>query len=181
MTRFTVITPTIVRPSLVKLCESLNTQVEQDWEHIVALDVHPSEEQLAILEAIKHPQRLIVPCIKPQGRWGYPLRYQMWEMARGDYLVYTDDDCYYVDDYVTMTLRYTDKPWAIWPLIYHGVVQPWGPIRVGASDNNQFMVKRSVSRFPAYEVHEGDGLYLEQLAQEFPDFEVIERPLVVYP
>ena len=36
--RYTIITPSLARPSLVKLCVSINNQTNKDWEHIVALD-----------------------------------------------------------------------------------------------------------------------------------------------
>ena len=57
--RYTIITPSLARPSLVKLCVSIDNQTNKDWEHIVALDHEPTYCQLrATLYAVsQHPQR----------------------------------------------------------------------------------------------------------------------------
>ncbi len=178
--RYTIITPTLARPTLVRLCHSLDSQTCTDWEHFVACDVVPNEEQQAILDAVRHPQRT-VSCDPPQGYWGFPLRNQLWSKAHGDYILYTDDESYYVDDHVLDDLKVVTKDWAVFQLLYRGKPEPVLPLRVGRSDNNSIMVRRTSSIFPIYKVHEGDGLYIEQLQHDYPDFDVIDhRPLVVY-
>ena len=41
--RYAIVTPTICRPSLLRLCESVDGQVQTDWEHLVIVDL-PRQE-----------------------------------------------------------------------------------------------------------------------------------------
>ena len=38
MPRYSIITPTVLRPQLLKLVESINAQTCNDWEHLIAVD-----------------------------------------------------------------------------------------------------------------------------------------------
>ncbi len=179
--RYTIITPTLLRPSLARLCDSIDAQTDTDWEHLVAVDTLAHDASL--LARVEHPNRRIVFSAHPTGDWASACaaRRSMWPLAHGDYLLYIDDDNYLADNEVLATLRFATKPVVLWGLLFHGVHASPLPIRVGRSDTNQFMVRRDVGRWPERSARDGDGVLIERLTGEH-EYEVFEeRALVVYP
>ena len=182
--RYTIITPSLARPSLVKLCVSIDNQSNKYWEHIVALDAMPATEaQAAAIRAVMHPQRRILVRPGYEGHGGNHHRHALHELAQGDYILYWDDDNYVIDDLVLEALEVVTKPWAIYPLLFQCKdYYLQFPLRVGGCDGNQIMVRRDSVPYPDLPGYDTDGVYIKQLEASYPDYDIINaRPLVVYP
>ena len=101
MTTFSIITPSLARETLVRTCHSIDTQQNADWQHIVMIDRPEcmlSAAQKARLKEISSPRRQIHLCPQIHRDFGNTCRSNAWDLARGDYLLYLDDDDYYVND-----------------------------------------------------------------------------------
>lgn len=178
--RYTIITPTLLRPSLARLCKSIDAQTYPGWEHIVVVDRLERDDEL--LASIEHPQRLIMFSAHPSHDWASACaaRRSAWPSGTGDYLIYIDDDNYLVDAAVLESLRFATKPVVLFPLLYRGVYGSPLPIAVGRSDTNQLMVRREIGRWPDKPSPAGDGIFIKRLTDEH-EYEVFtERALVVY-
>ena len=99
--RYAIVTPTICRPSLLRLCESVDGQVQTDWEHLVIVDLPRQEmtqSQQGVLRSISSSaNRSIFFCDKRHNNYGHTCRYQAWERVKGEYILYVDDDDYLAD------------------------------------------------------------------------------------
>src|SRR5208337_5229314 len=122
MAYFSIITPTIQRPSLLWTCDSVNAQTLTDWQHIVMVDQKIVDNDL--MEKIQHPQRIIVQCDQPHRNYGNTCRHHAWDYASGKYLLYLDDDNYLSSPNILESLfevLKNDNPdWAIFPIHRHG-------------------------------------------------------------
>ena len=88
--RFTIITPTLQRSSLVRACNSVDSQSYSDWQHLVMVDRAKLDH--ALLAGIHHPQRSVIKCAVPHHNYGNTCRHNAWELATGDYCLMLDDD-----------------------------------------------------------------------------------------
>lgn len=175
--RYTVITPTILRPSLVTACESVNLQSCADWEHIVMVDRDGDAPA-----AIYHPQRRIIHCARDHKNYGNTCRHRAWEYATGDYILYLDDDNYFADNDVLESLKVTSKAWAIFPIVkmYYGGLYFHCPPMRGFTDAGQMLIRREIGRYPDISDYDADGQLAEKLRQ-YPMDALLGRPLMVKP
>jgi glycosyltransferase involved in cell wall biosynthesis len=205
--RYSIITPTLVRPTLRRLCDSISAQTVQDWEHIVMVDTplvtQPAKR--AIIDALpKDPRRRVFRCGTSHKDYGNTCRWNAWEKVRGDYVLYIDDDDWYADDKVLETLNQVTAEWAIFPCTRRGeyyLADPPGIMRTGS---NMFMHKRAAGRYPCAghcEEHQSiiahlnkihphdslhshlyaaDGMLVEYLKSKHPYQVVTGRPLTIY-
>lgn len=176
--RYTIITPTVLRDSLLKTCESVNVQTCADWQHIVMVDCAPKPE---MLERIEHPQRIIAFCDKPHHNGGNTCRHNAWELATGDMVFYLDDDNYLADERVLEDLKVVTTPWALFPILRHGKRFMFDPPKPCYVDTGNVIARRDIARWPDIEAYCSDGVWVEGLKQypyqAFPDF----RPIMVMP
>ena len=107
--RYTIITPTICRPTLARACQSVENQTCSDWEHIVMVDGVEGEDP-------EHPQRKIIHCERNHNDVGNTCRRDAWAYASGDYLYYLDDDNYLSHRGVLEELKQVTLPWALLPI-----------------------------------------------------------------
>ena len=187
--RYSIITPTILRPSLLKTCESVNTQTCADWQHIVIID---GDFENTIPLEMHHPQRKFLRCERNHNNWGNTCRFNAWMHATGEYIYYLDDDNYLADDRVLETLKSVTADWAIFPILK----TQWGglhffcpPLR-GCSDGGSFIAKREIGRWPECPImtnvidgrvgYDADGQLIEHLRRNYPYQAIMTRPLMVY-
>jgi glycosyltransferase involved in cell wall biosynthesis len=85
-----VITPTILRPSLKETCRSIDDQGFSDYEHIVMVD-RPNEN-LSAINDLRSDKRLFIPCARAHNDFGNSCRHAAFDLAKGDYLFHLDDD-----------------------------------------------------------------------------------------
>jgi glycosyltransferase involved in cell wall biosynthesis len=205
--RYSIITPTLVRPTLKRLCDSIDAQTNGDWEHIIMVDVPlvVNKEKRAIVESVSgDPRRQVFRCGKNHRDYGNTCRWNAWSQAQGDYILYLDDDDYYADDKVLETLDQVKAPWAIFPCQRCGeywLQDPPGMLKTGS---NMFMHRREIGRYPCEahcdehkeiidhlkkihphdsmhdHLYAADGMLVEHLKKTHP-YEVISgRPLTIY-
>ena len=179
--RYTIITPTLLRKTLARLCRSIEQQSCTDWQHIVVVDTLGIDQEL--IDSIRHPQRLILFCEKAHEDWAVTCRRSAWEHAQGDYLLYVDDDNWLADDDVLEALQCVSRPVALHPLLYRGEYSDPVPVRIGHSDTNQLMVRRDIGQWPLLSPEngrQGDGIFIRDLTLTYPYDVYTERALVVY-
>jgi len=96
---FTIITPTLVRSSLIDTCRSIDRQEYEGVEHLVLIDVAPTNDDMQIIKECQSEHRHFI-IYNPDGPSGYPgseLRHYAWQFAHGDYVLYIDDDDLYIN------------------------------------------------------------------------------------
>lgn len=186
MPRLSVITPTILRPSLERLCLNVDRQTNQDYEHLIVVDI-PCEQvtvdQKIFLEklAAGRPNRKLFFCKKRHMNYGNTCRHQITPLASGDYMFYIDDDDDLMDDKVFESLAQVKKDVVIFPMMLYGRYFFYDPPGVTRGGTGGFAHRRGIGVWPDSDVYETDGYFLTDLAGKFP-YEVIkDRALVTHP
>jgi glycosyltransferase involved in cell wall biosynthesis len=184
MMRYSILTPTLCRPTLKRLCDSIDAQSSSDWEHIVIIDCDPTSEQGVILESIAHPQRRIIKCSKKHKMdYGNTARREGFDIAQGEYILQIDDDDWYADTEVFKTLERVTKTWAAFPVLSRGRRCHNKPPALHLTGSAMFMYRRDTGlKFPDNTDYSADGQLVEQLKAKF-DYETLDdcRELVIYP
>jgi len=183
--RYTIVTPTICRRSLLRLCDSIDSQSQSDWEHLVVIDMprgNMTADQREIIKSIPlKANRSYSHCDKRHKNYGHTCRHQIWEQAKGDYILYVDDDDYFADKDVLRVLDAVTEPWAVFPILRHGKVffyLPPGRCRTGTG---MFIHKKAIGRWPDSDSYEADGCFVEELRDRY-QYQVVEsRPIVIQP
>ncbi len=177
--RYSIITPTLQRESLIKTCESVNGQTYKDWEHIVMVDCE--EMKQSVLDRIEHENRLVVKCPKAHKNYGNTCRHNAWNYATGEYLIYTDDDNWLADERVLEDLSQVTADWALFPILRHGQWFYNNPPKACYVDTANVIVKREIGRWPDIPNYEADGHLIESL-MKYPYLAMPQlRPMVVMP
>jgi glycosyltransferase involved in cell wall biosynthesis len=183
--RYSIITPTICRPSLLRLCRSIDRQTHSNWEHLIVVDLPEAsvtKGQQEIIAAISHTQnRRLFYCEKKHSNYGHTCRHQAWEFAKGDYIFYVDDDDYLADNDVLTALDSVKEAWGVFPMIRHGKVFFGLPPGTGNTGTGMFIHKKEIGRWPASDSYETDGLFVEELVRKYPYQIVDSKPIVVQP
>lgn len=183
--RYTIITPTICRASLLRLCGSIDRQTRSNWEHLIVVDCPPellTEKQRELVSSIGHAgNRAVFYCDRQHKNYGHTCRHQIWSRARGDYIFYVDDDDYLADKNVLATLDSVAAPWAVFPVLRHGhrfLHVPPGTMKTGTG---MFIHQREIGRWHDSDSYTADGAFVDELVAKYP-YEVVDsRPLVVLP
>lgn len=178
-------TPTICRQSLLRLCGSIDSQTQSDWEHLIVIDVpreQMTQNQRETMAAISpRPNRSYFYCDRKHNNYGHTCRHLAWERAKGDYVLYVDDDDYLADKDVLCALDSVTEPWAVFPILRHGQVFLHVPPGLYKTGTGMFIHKKEIGRWPDSDSYEADGLFVEELKRKYA-FQVVEsRPMVVQP
>lgn len=183
--RYSIVTPTICRQSLLRLCESIDDQTQRDWEHLVVIDMprdHLTRRQRNILGRIpERLNRIFFYCDRRHKNYGHTCRHQVWEQAKGDYILYIDDDDYLADGDVLKELDCVIQPWGVFPILRHGQTLFNLPPRLRGTGTGMFMHKKDIGRWPDSDSYEADGSFVEELKRRYQYQVVGSRPLVVQP
>ena len=183
--RLSIITPTLVRPTLQRLADSIFSQTNNDWEWLIAVDVplviFPEKKKL-IEELAKDPRVHVHRCGVQHRNYGNTCRWNAFEKANGDYIIYLDDDDYLADAEVFRTLQQVTADWAIFPIMRCGHRWFCEPPGMGRTGSGMFLYKKSLGlRYPDNDHYCADGELAEQL-RAYP-YQSLghERPLMIYP
>ena len=169
MPRYSIITPTILRPGLLTACASLDEQTCTDWEHIITCDrTSSTPEAKELLSKVVHPQRTIFDCSREHRDYGSTCKHEIWPRAKGDYIYYLDDDNYFSHKGVLEELKQVTGVWALFPILHYGKRFCNIPPGVDRTDTGNFLVKREYGRFPLEEPIHSDGLLVERLKKVAP-------------
>lgn len=85
--KFSIITPSINRKELKKTIKSIDSQSYQNWEHLVYFD--------GIKTRYKNTDRRTFVTTEKTNNFGNTQRYLASLAAKGDYIMYIDDDDFY--------------------------------------------------------------------------------------
>lgn len=180
MTRFTVITPTLLRESLMQTCASLDQQSFRDWQHVIAVDV---ETDSSTVLPWTDERRELLLCGKRYANFGNTPRFLAWEKAKGEYLIHLDDDNVLADrkvleDIDRALFRAGEPQWALFPILRHGQRFFTDPPRSCHADTLNIVVKREIGRWPNIPDYTADGIWIDGLVRDhsyvaFPQFRPI--------
>jgi glycosyltransferase involved in cell wall biosynthesis len=180
--RFTIITPTLQRNSLVRTCSSVESQSFIDWQHIVMVD--RAKLNHTLLSLIDHPRRSIIKCPIAHHNYGNTCRHNAWELATGDYCLMLDDDNYLADHRILedIAANLDDRPhWALFPILRRGKLFFHDPPGLKLTDTSNVVVRRDIARWPDISDYTADSRWVEGLKayphKSLPAF----RPIVVMP
>jgi glycosyltransferase involved in cell wall biosynthesis len=183
MPKFSIITPTIIRPSLDRLCASIDKQSFKDYEHIIIVDIPfkevTNEQKFRLEELVKHGHnRSISFCATRHQNYGHTCRHNISKMALGEYILYVDDDDHFADNEVLLTLNNVKLDWAIFPILRYKSYYLENPPGC-KTGTGMFLHKRQLGTWPDRNDYEADGHFVEELKQKAP-YEVFHcRPLIV--
>lgn len=167
--RFSIITPTLNRESLVRCCDSLDKQTFNDWEHLVCSDGDVRNEEMQ--EKIQHPQRRLFAA-GPTRKWGNFQRWLMWEFASGSYIIYCDDDNEFFHEGALADIDRClssagDPDFSLFPIYRHGRLFFNDPPGMCMTDTANICIKREIGRWPNVPTREADGLLAEYLKANY--------------
>jgi len=114
MSKVTVITATVGNPLLRKCIESVANQTYKDVDHLVVIDgPRPDAERIIFKEDMKYPDNLHVlrmPYAIGKDRWnGHRIYAAGAFQARGDFVIYLDDDNGLESNHIEECLKTIDK------------------------------------------------------------------------
>ena len=184
--RYSIITPTLCRPTLKRLCDSIDMQSSDSWEHIVIIDCDVTPVRQEILDSIKaHPQRRFVRCSRKNHPcdFGNFVRREGFDFASGEFMCQIDDDDRYADADVLRTLECVTGVWAIYPVLARGKREHRDPPGIGLTGSAMFIYRRDTCiKFPDNCEYSADGQVVEALKKLYP-YQALPRvrPLVIYP
>jgi hypothetical protein len=179
--KFTIITPTILRPTLVRTCKSIQEGSHQDWQHIVMVD-----REGEIPTSMLHPNREFYQCSPThEGWWGALCRHNAFPHIKGDYVLYLDDDDYYVNDCLAVLNELiTTEDWGVFTCNLHGHVLLREPPGLCHTASLQFYHKPFVKgfrvMFPVWDHPEKgmDGRLVNVLYNISDDYRIHHTPVL---
>jgi glycosyltransferase involved in cell wall biosynthesis len=184
MTKFSIITPTLMRNSLFACCSSIELQTCADWEHIVQIDEPNSSVDHGMIFELAHPKRKFSCCEVRHNNFGNTCRHLAWERCTGDWVIHLDDDNFLHDPNVLKRIdSYLDgmkEKWAIFPIMRHGQRFFSDPPGTCYVDTANMVIRREIAQWPNRDEYTLDGIFCEQLKEKYPyaSFPEVE-PIVV--
>lgn len=169
---FTIITPSLQRESLATTCATVDCQSFADWQHIIMIDCE--EYDWDLLDGIRDPRRGVAKCEQPHKNGGNTCRHNAWTLAKGDYVLYLDDDNYLADtdalQWIHDALQSENLPQvAFFPIMRLGSrFFPAGTPRNCHVDTSNLVVAREIGQWPDNDAYCSDGLFIEDLVSEHP-------------
>jgi hypothetical protein len=162
---FSIITPSVERESLIACCKSVEAQHYDSWQHIVAVDKETLNPSL--MGKIAHPQRTVLCCGQEYRNTGNTPRRLAWDLARGDYCYFLDDDNFLASDrtlfQIAKALKNTEEIWTLWPILRHGSIFFHDPPAPCLFDTGNAVVRREYAQWPDTDGYAADAVWLEGL------------------
>lgn len=167
---FTIVTPTVLRQSLLKTCYSITTQLFTSWQHVVVVDNEEVDENL--ISQIAHPQRIIVKCDYPHNNSGNTCRHNAWSLATAKWIYYCDDDNYLSSPLIlgvlAKLLEGIEEKWALFPIFRHGSVFFFDPPKPCYFDTGNAVVRREIAQWPDIPDYASDAVWLTKTLLKHP-------------
>jgi glycosyltransferase involved in cell wall biosynthesis len=178
--KFTILTPTILRPTLRETCASLDSQSYQNWQHLVVVDLPAGEltpEQRELVESFAHPNRSVSYCERRHRNYGNTCRSRLFELIGGDYVLHIDDDDVYLGEALqTLAGLIEDSAWGLFPIERFGEVFFNLPPSQGRVCSNQFFYRPFIGgeayRYTDNDSYDADWMLVERLLRH--PYQVIE-------
>ena len=170
---FSIITPTIQRESLVRCCDSVDSQSFRNWEHIVAIDAPLLNLPLLSKCDNSAGKRLWLTLGAHYSNWGNTPRHKAWNFCGGTYLLYLDCDNYLANpdalaEIASYLIAAEYPSWALFPIHRHGSIFLLDPPGLCRTDTANIVVKREIGQWPDIPEREADGYFTEHLLAHHP-------------
>lgn len=190
--KFTIITATIGRDTLQRACKSLQQQSYTNYQHIVVFDGHKKDFQE---EDYKHKNRIFLYSGMRHNDYGNMAKHLAYPHIKGDYVLYLDDDNYYINDTLSILnewlndykRKYKEYPdWGVFPMIYIGdwfFKQNPGLYRTdGGQIFHKPIINKEEIRWPKTTEPCEDGKLIDKLNRIIrPAMIKIKTPLINFP
>jgi glycosyltransferase involved in cell wall biosynthesis len=188
--KISVLTPTLQRESLIRCCQSIDEQMfpADQWEHIVAIDGRQINWE--VMRRASGTNRKIFLC-GPYSNYGNGPRHEAWTVAKGDFVLYLDDDNFLADKHVLEDIAATVRgpsfissdagpAWYLFPILRFGQKFFNDPPGLCRTDTANMVIRRDIGQWPNGPEYTMDGIFCEHLKanypyKAFPEF----RPIVV--
>lgn len=180
---FSIVTPTLQRESLLRTCESIDSQTYFGrFEHIIQIDCETIDKEL--FAKIDQPYRFVYQCPVAHRNGGNTCRGLAWDKSVGTYQWAVDDDNYIADEHVledvANALESAGRPeWGLFPINRLGGRFYTDPPRSCHVDSMNVIIKREHARWPDTDCYGSDGVLVDSLMEKqipyvaFPDFRSI--------
>jgi hypothetical protein len=178
--KLTIITPTLLRPSLVEACKSVDDQFYVNWTHIVVVDNPKAsiQDYISTHPGVVNPKRLWFQCKVNHHNVGNTCRNEVYEHIPPDtdYILYLDDDNSYflkAFEYLVTILKAENLPaWGTFPIIRFGKLFLDKIPRTNYVDTGQIYHKPVINglqiKYPPLDDYAGDGKLAEYLTSLTP-------------
>ena len=186
---FSIITPTLDRPSLGLLCQTLENQTARIWEHIVVHDRERSDSSRRVTYFEGNWPRIHVECGVRHNDGGNTCRSTGLSMARGEWVWFADDDNFVAHERAleemaeVLSVLPSETKWALFPIVRLGQPFYTDPPRSCHVDTMNFVLRREIAYWPQTDAYGTDGILVDDLIARkvtyaaFPNF----RPIGVIP
>ena len=189
----TVITPTYRRdPNIIKRCiDCMKLQTLTSWEQMVCSDGGEEEQAKKVVQEANDPR--VIYCnigTKKEGDFGNTVRSMMLALARGQYVLFFDDDNIILPHYLermTKAISQSGTDFAVCQLMHFGplneaagkppIVLKGDPVKLYHIDPLQILVKTEVMKKVGWDTEVGylsDGVSLEKLGDGYKHTRVEE-------
>lgn len=194
MLRISILTPTILRSTLIRTCESISKQKNCVFEHIVIIDkpeLEMSDAEKSMIKLLHFDngtsERKFYNCDRRHNDVGNTCKHNAFKYITGDYVLSLDDDDYYLHDNdlfnISRELIKCKKPdWAVFPILRFSQRFFNLPPRKDRTCSNQYIYKRYIKgramQFPNTPDYNTDGQFLDQIRGWYPNYAVLMIPEV---
>ena len=161
--RFSIITPTYARPAeLVRCIESVRAQAYRKYEHLICSDGHSASDEQSV-KSYKD-KRIKYSHVNREGRsyYGNKQRNKLIQEAKGEYLIFLDDDNSILPHYLKAAKDSIDNHGIMIFRIWHNtasIIPRENEIELGAIDSLNFVVRKDIAQKFAWNVMEYSADY----------------------
>ena len=169
--KFSIITPTVERESLIKCVESVLSQSFTDWEMLIQVDKTNIDQ--AFFERISPTRKIwIEECGVCHRNGGNTCRHLAWQRATGEWCIYLDDDNYLstprILEMLSSLLEGVEEEWALFPIFRHGSVFFFDPPKPCYFDTGNAVVRREIAPWPDIPDYASDAVWLTETLLKHP-------------
>ena len=161
--RFSIITPTYARPAeLVRCIASVRAQTYRKYEHLICSDGHSASDEQCV-KSYKD-KRMKYSHVKREGRsyYGNKQRNKLIQEAKGEYLIFLDDDNCILPHYLKLAKDSIDGDGIYIFAIEHsliGMIPKSNQIKLNEIDSLNFVVRKDIAQKFAWNVMEYSADY----------------------
>jgi glycosyltransferase involved in cell wall biosynthesis len=161
--KFSIITPTYARPAeLVRCIASVRAQTYRKYEHLICSDGHSASDEQCV-KSYKD-KKMKYSHVKREGRsyYGNKQRNKMIQEAKGEYLIFLDDDNSILPHYLKAAKDSIDNHGIMIFRIWHNtasIIPRENEIELGAIDSLNFVVRKDIAQKFAWNVMEYSADY----------------------
>jgi glycosyltransferase involved in cell wall biosynthesis len=165
--KFSIITPTVERESLIQCVESVLAQSFTDWEMLIQVDAKRINEPF--FERFSSTRKIWVEeCGVCHRNGGNTCRHLAWKRATGDWIFHLDDDNTFASPRTLQQIakqleNIGDVQWTLWPIFRHGHIFFFDPPEPCYFDTGNAVVRREIAQWPDIPDYASDAVWLQEL------------------